>query len=382
MDGPPGMRETCLALLLQNVISSGIEAIRDAVREAPSRRAGDAVKLIIQIPCYNEEETLPETLADLPDSVPGVDEIEVLVINDGSVDSTVQVAREHGVHHVLDLGHNRGLAYAWSAGLDAALRAGADVIVNTDGDNQYSGADIEKLVRPILRGECDIVIGCRPIEEIEHFSWLKKRLQRFGSWVVSKFAGACVSDATSGFRAYSREAAFMLNVASQYTYSVETIIRAARKGIRIVGVPIRVNRKLRESRLMSSMSHYMWRQAGTIFRVFTMVKPLRVFLLAASILLLGGLAGCARFLYFYFTTKGMGAGRGAGHIQSLLLSAALVIVAFVVGMIGLAADMISRNRELIEDSLYRLKKLEIEGGAAFPARDKEDSQRGAGADAQ
>jgi glycosyltransferase involved in cell wall biosynthesis len=320
--------------------------------------AADAVKLVIQIPCYNESETLARALADLPRELPGISDIETLVVNDGSEDDTVRVARQNGVDHIVDLPYNRGLAYAWLAGIEVALRAGADIVVNTDGDNQYYGPDVRLLVEPILRGQADVVIGARPIEDIEHFTWLKKRLQRLGSRVVARAAGASVPDAASGFRAYTRQAALMLSVGpAQYTHTVDTIIRAARKGMRVMSVPVRVNEKLRESRLIGSVLHYVWRQALTVLRVVTMVQPLKVFGLAAALFGAVGLAGCLRFLYFYFFTT-----RGQGHVQSLVLSAALLIVAFVIGMIGLAADMISANRQLIEDALYRLKRLEFANG--------------------
>jgi len=311
------------------------------------------LKLIIQVPCYNEAETLPSVVADLPRAIAGVDKIETLVINDGSTDGTERIARECGVDHVVNLPCNRGLAVAWAAGVEVALRAGADLIVNTDGDNQYSGADIPRLVEPILNGEAEFVIGSRPIESIPHFSWFRKRLQRIGSWVVSRFAGVSVPDAASGFRAYSREAAMLLNVISPYSHCMETLIRAARKGIRIKSVPINVNPKLRESRLMRSLPHYLYRQAVDIFRVFTMVAPLKVFAVASLLLFLPGLVGCIRYLYFFFNH------RGAGHVQSLLLSVMLIILSFMVGLVGLAADMISANHRLVEDILYRLKRQEM-----------------------
>ncbi|MFO8008992.1 MAG: glycosyltransferase family 2 protein [Candidatus Brocadiia bacterium] len=322
-----------------------------------------AVKLIVQIPCYNEQQCLPETLADLPEEIPGIDSVETLVVDDGSEDATVHIARRQGVDHVVALGRRRGLAGAWRAGIESALRAGADIIVNTDADNQYEGADVEALVRPILNGEADMVIGERPIGQVEHFSWLKKRLQRLGSWTVSRLAGVKVPDAASGFRAYSRDAAMRLNLNGSYSHCLETIIRAARSGIAIRSVPVRTNPRRRPSRLMKSTLHYLVRQSVDIVRAFTMVRPLRVFGLAALLLVLLGVAGCVRFLIFFFS------GGGAGHVQSVVLSAMLVIVGFVVGMIGLAADMISANRRLIEESLYRLKKLEMDGAAeAQPAR--------------
>ena len=317
------------------------------------------LKLIIQIPCYNEEHTLAAALGDLPDRIDGIDSIETLIINDGSEDRTIEVARRFGVDHVVDLGGNRGLAVAWSAGMEAALAQGADIIVNTDGDNQYVGRDVAKLVEPILRGEAQMVIGARPIEQIDHFSWLKKRLQRVGSWVVTKFAGVHVPDATSGFRAYSRDAALWLTLTSDFTHTVETIIRAARRGLAIRSVPIEVNAKSRDSRLIRSVPRYVLRQGIEILRVFTMVRPLKVFTLAALVPLLVGAGGCARFLWYYFNGEG-------GHVQSVVLSAMLIVVGFVVGMIGLAADMVAANRRLLEDSLYRLRKLEHDGLSTPP----------------
>ncbi len=273
------------------------------------------MKLIIQIPCYNEEETLPQTLNDLPDIVEGIDVVETLVIDDGSTDATVEVAREHGVDHIVSLQCNKGLATAWATGLDEALRRGADIIVNTDGDNQYCGHDIPKLVQPIVNGEAEMVIGARPIDNIGHFSWLKKRLQRLGSWVVSTCAGVEVEDAVSGFRAYHAGAARELNLISDYSHCTETLIRAARRGIKIANVPIRVNEKLRESRLMSSLPAYLASQGRDIFRIAVMLHPLKVFGLPAVPMILVGAGGCIRFLVNYYR------GSGAGHVQSLIFSA-------------------------------------------------------------
>ena len=313
------------------------------------------MKVIIQVPCYNEEPTLPQVLADLPRAMPGVDEIETLVISDGSSDATVRVARECGVNYVLDLPHNKGLAVAWAAGIEEALRQGADIIVNTDGDNQYAGADIPLLVLPLLNREADIVIGARPFDQIEHFSWLKKRLQRLGSWAVSILAGTPVPDAASGFRAYSAEAALRLCAGlPQYTHTADTIIRAAKRGLVVKSVPVRVNEKLRESRLMSNMLGYLWQQGLTVGRSVTMTHPLKVFGAAAGVCVLMGVGGCIRFLWLFYH------GHGAGHVQSLLLFSALITVGFVVGMIGLAADMIAANRRLIEEALYQLRKTQIE----------------------
>ncbi len=328
---------------------------------------GKPVRLVIQIPCYNEEECLPVTLSALPEHIPGVDVIETLVVDDGSTDDTVAVARASRVGHVVELPTHMGLAHAWSAGLEAALRAGADIIVNTDADNQYESADIAKLVRPILAGEADVVIGARPIDDTDHFSWLKKRLQRLGSWWISKYSGIAVPDAASGFRAYSRRAALALNTTGSYSHCIETIIRAARRGMAVRSVPVRTNEKLRESRLMQSTLHYLWRQSVDMFWVVTLLQPIRVFGLVALVLFLVGLGGFGRFLYFYLS------GDGSGHVQSLLLSAVLIIVAFVVGMIGLAANMISENRQLIEEALARLKNLEMASRPA-PVPDDEGDE--------
>ncbi len=312
------------------------------------------MKLIIQIPCYNEERTLPVTLSELPGSIPGVDRIETLVVDDGSEDGTVRVARACGVDHLVELNDNRGLASAWAAGMEHALKAGADIIVNTDADNQYRGEDVRKLVWPILEGRADMVIGERPIEQIPHFSWLKKRLQRLGSRVVSLLAGVDVPDAASGFRAYDREAAFAFNLDASYSHCMETIIRAAHQGIRITSVPIRTNEKLRESRLRRSIFHYVCRQGVDILHAFASVQPMKVFLLAALVFFLPGLAGFVRFLVYYFR------GSGGGHVQSLIFSAVLIIVASLVGLIGLTSHMISANRQLLEEILCRLRRLEVE----------------------
>lgn len=310
------------------------------------------MKLIIQIPCYNEEETLPIALNDLPRKIEGIDVIEYLIINDGSQDKTVEVAKVHGVHHIVSFKNNKGLAAGFMAGLDACLRLGADIIVNTDADNQYYGADIEKLVRPILDGQAEVVIGERPIDNIEHFSWLKKKLQRLGSWTVRVASKTAIPDAPSGFRAYSREAAMKLNVVSEYTYTLETIIQAGRKNMAITSVPIRTNPELRKSRLFKSMTGYIKRSIFTIIRIFVMYKPLKFFvLLGAIVFSLGFLIGL-RFLYFYLQ------GQGNGHIQSLILSAVLLLIGFQTGVIGLQADIIASNRKILEDIQYRVRRLD------------------------
>lgn len=312
------------------------------------------MKLIIQIPCYNEEETLHIALNDLPKQIDGIDEIEYLIINDGSKDNTVEVARKWGVHHIVHFKRNKGLARGFMAGLDACLRNGADIIVNTDADNQYNGEDIEKLVRPILEGRTDIVIGERPILETEHFSPLKKKLQRFGSWVVRKASNSDIPDAPSGFRAYSRDAAMRLNVVNEYTYTLETIIQGGRNKIAMESVPIRTNPELRESRLFSSMFGYVKRSMVTIVRSFMMYKPLRFFgVMGGIIFALGTILGL-RFLVYYFM------GSGGGHIQSLILASTLLLIGFQTIIIGLQADNIASNRKLLEDIQYHVRKLDYE----------------------
>lgn len=310
------------------------------------------MKLIIQIPCYNEAETLEIALNDLPKKIDGIDEIEVLIINDGSKDNTVEVAKNWGVNYVVNFKRNKGLAKGFMAGIDAALRNGADIIVNTDADNQYAGEDIEKLVRPILDGKSDIVIGERPIMDTEHFSPLKKRLQKFGSWVVRKASNSDIPDAPSGFRAYSRNAAIQLNVANEYTYTLETIVQAGRNKIAQTSVPIRTNAELRPSRLFSSMFGYVKKSMLTILRAFMMYKPLRFFsLLGGIIFAVGGLIGL-RFLFFFFQ------GTGNGHIQSLILSSTLMMIGFQTFVIGLQGDMIAANRKILEDIQVRVRKMD------------------------
>lgn len=312
------------------------------------------MKLIIQIPCYNEAETLEIALNDLPKHIDGIDEIEYLIINDGSRDDTVEVAKRWGVHYVVDFKRNKGLAKGFMAGLDACLRNGADIIVNTDADNQYCGEDIEKIVRPILEGKTDIVIGARPIDETEHFSPLKKKLQHFGSWVVRKASNSDIPDAPSGFRAYSREAALRLNVTNEYTYTLETIVQAGREKIAMTSVPIRTNPELRPSRLFSSMFGYVKKSMLTIVRAFMMYKPLKFFsILGCVIFVIGALLGVRFLVYFAM-------GSGDGHIQSLILASTLLLIGFQTFVIGLLGDIISANRKLLEDVQYRVRKMEVE----------------------
>lgn len=312
------------------------------------------MKLLIQIPCYNEEETLPQTIADLPQKIEGIDEIEYLIINDGSTDKTVEVAMKCGVHHIVNQKRNKGLAYGFMSGIDACLRVGADIIVNTDADNQYCGEDIEKLVKPIIEGKSDIVIGERPIDETKHFSWKKKKFQHLGSWVVRMASDTKIPDAPSGFRAYSREAALRINVVNKYTYTLETIIQAGSNRMAITSVPIRTNPETRESRLFKSMWGYIKRSATVIIRSFMMYKPLKFFgILGSCIFLIGVIVGM-RFLYYYFT------GAGGGHIQSLILSAILILTGFQTVVIGLQADIIAANRKILEDVQMRVRCLDYE----------------------
>ena len=313
------------------------------------------MKLIIQIPCYNEAQTLEIALNDLPKQIDGIDEIEYLIINDGSQDNTVEVAKNWGVHYVVNFKTNKGLAKGFMAGLDACLRNGADIIVNTDADNQYCGEDIEKLVRPIINGESDIVIGERPIDNTEHFSPLKKRLQHFGSWVVRKASKTDIPDAPSGFRAYSREAAMRMNVINEYTYTLETIVQAGRNKMACTSVPIRTNGELRPSRLFSSMFGYVKKSMLTIVRAFMMYRPLYFFTIIGSILSFVGVAIGIRFIYFFIIDG------GRGHTQSLILASMMIILGVMTGIVGLQADIISGNRKLLEDIQYHVRKLDYDG---------------------
>ena len=314
------------------------------------------MKLIIQIPCYNEEETLELAYNDLPKHIDGIDTIEYLIINDGSKDNTVKRAKELGFHHIVSFKQNKGLAKGFMAGIDACLHLGADIIVNTDADNQYCGADIEKIVRPIIDQKADIVIGERPIDNTEHFSWKKKKFQHLGSWVVRVASGTDIPDAPSGFRAYSREAALRLNVVNEYTYTLETIIQAGNNKTAMTSVPIRTNPETRPSRLFSSMWRYMKRSSTVITRSFVMYKPLKFFMTIGLILIvLGGILG-VRFLIL------LGMGEGAGHVQSLILTAILLMMGFQTITLGLLGDTIASNRKLLEDVQYRVRKMECSSG--------------------
>ncbi len=312
------------------------------------------MKLIIQIPCLNEADTLEIALNDLPKQIVGIDEIEYLIIDDGCKDNTVEVAKNWGVHHVVSFAQNKGLAKGFMAGLDACLRNGADIIVNTDADNQYCADDIPKLIKPIMDGKADIVIGERPIDDTEHFSWIKKKLQHFGSWVVRKASNTNIPDAPSGFRAFSREAAMRINVINDYTYTLETIVQAGRNRIPITSVPVRTNPELRESRLFHSIWGYVKKSMLTIFRALMMYKPLYCFTIVAVVPSLIGILVGIRFLVFYFN------GGGGGHTQSLILACTLLIIGFVTFVIGMLADVISANRKILEDVQYHLKKQEYE----------------------
>lgn len=313
------------------------------------------MKLIIQIPCYNEAETLPETLQQLPTAIPGIDTLEVLVIDDGSSDGTADVARRHGVQHVLRLPYHMGLAAGFRQGLEACLERGADIIVNTDADNQYYAEDIRKLVHPILAGEAQLVIGDRGVSTLAHFSPWKRALQRLGSWVVSQAAGFPVPDATSGFRAISREMAMRTLVLSSYSYTLETIIQAGAHQIPVAFVPVRTNPKTRPSRLMRSTRHYLRQSVPTIIRAYAMYQPLRVFFLIGSVFILAGIVPAVRFLILRYILD-----QGSGNIQSLILSAVLLIVGIQIYLIGLLADLIAFNRKMLEDQNYRLKRIELQ----------------------
>lgn len=311
------------------------------------------MKLIVQIPCFNEESFLPVTIRDIPRIIPGIDKVEILIIDDGSTDRTVGVARDLGVDHIVRFNKNKGLAQAFTAGLDASIKAGADIIVNTDADNQYKGEDIPKLIKPILEENADIVVGDRQVQTATHFSKSKKLLQKLGSWVVRVFSETDIADTTSGFRAYSRDAALRLNIVSSFTYTLESIIQAGKKDMNIVQVKIGTNAKLRESRLFKSIPGYIRRSIVTIVRMYTMFQPLRLFFYIGSSFLAVGSVGVLRFLYFFFTEGGV------GHIQSIILSGVLIIIGFTLFMIALVGDIISYNRRLIEDTLYRVRKIEL-----------------------
>jgi glycosyltransferase involved in cell wall biosynthesis len=311
------------------------------------------MKLIVQIPCFNEDATLPEVVRDIPRHIPGVDQVEVLVVDDGSTDRTLDVARELGVDHVVRHTTNQGLARSFRTGLDAALMLGADIVVNTDGDNQYAGADIPRLIQPILDGSADIVVGDRETHRLAHFSPSKKRLQALGSWVVRTLSGTGVPDTVSGFRAISRDAALQLNIVSPFSYTIEMLIQAGNKRLAITTVPVATNPVARKSRLFRTTPHFISRSVATMVRVYAMYKPLSTFFYIGAALGMVGLVPILRFLYFYAM------GQGAGHVQSLVLGGALVVIGFMALLIGLVADLINFNRQLIEITLEKVRRLEL-----------------------
>ena len=310
------------------------------------------MKLIIQIPCYNEAETLEVALNDLPKHIDGIDEIEYLIINDGSRDNTVDVAKKWGVQNIVSFKQNQGLAKGFIAGLDGCLRCGADIIVNTDADDQYRGEDIEKIVRPILDGEADIVIGARPIDDTEHFSYVKKKLQHFGSWIVRKASSTTIPDAPSGFRAFSREAAMKLNVVNDYTYTLETIVQAGREKIPMTSVPIRTNAELRPSRLFKSIWGYVKKSMLTILRAYVMYKPLKAFSMICLPFIISGFGIGVRFLWF------MAHGTSSGHVQSLILGCTLIMMGFLIFVMGVMADTIAANRRILQNVQFHVKSME------------------------
>lgn len=323
------------------------------------------MKVIIQIPCFNEAETLPETLADLPRALLGVDTVEWLVVDDGSSDETSAVARAHGVHHVVRIPHNQGLAKAFTAGLQASIGLGADIIVNTDADNQYCGEDIEKIVSPVLAGDADMAIGARPIDGIEEFSSIKKLLQKVGSQVVRSLSGTDVADAPSGFRAMSRSVATRLNVFSEYTYTLETIIQAGQNGMKIVSVPVRVNGKTRPSRLVKSIFSYVKRSVVTMLRIFVVYRPMRFFLTLAGLAFGVGFLAGLRFLFYYL------GGEGGGHVQSVIFSVFMMGTGLLLAVVALLADLISVNRRLLEALQWRMSELERRAGSSGLSEDDE-----------
>lgn len=332
------------------------------------RRRSSGMKVIVQIPCFNEESTLPQTLADIPRQIDGVDRVEVLVIDDGSTDGTSDVARRHGADHVVRHARNQGLGRAFRTGLDASLRLGADIVVNTDADNQYAGSAIPALIRPILEGRAEIVVGDRRTDQVAHFSPGKKRLQRLGSLVVRELSGTSVPDAVSGFRALSRSAALRLNIVSTFSYTIEMLIQAGKERMAVSSVPVAVNPQTRESRLFRSVPQFLLQSLATMVRTYTMYKPLRVFTFLGLTLLVVGVLPVARFLFFYLQ------GQGNGHVQSLVLGGALVVVGFVSLLIGVVADLIAFNRTLLESLLEKVRRLESAQGV--PPSQGAPSQRG------
>lgn len=312
------------------------------------------MKLIIQIPCLNEAQNLSQTVQALPREIPGIEKLEYLVIDDGSTDNTSEIAKQVGVHHVITLPHHLGLATAFTIGLEEGLKLGADIIVNTDADNQYNAEDIPLLIEPILSGKADIVIGDRGVAKLKSFSPAKRVLQRFGSWTIGRASGLEIPDATSGFRAFTQAAALRTLVMNDYSYTLETLIQAGARRMVVENVPVRTNEQIRPSRLMRNIPDYLANSSTIILRAYTMYRPLRVFIGISLIFLLAGLIGSGRFLYFYII------GEGAGHVQSLILSAVLLIVGFQIFLIGLVADLIGFNRTVLEEILYRIRRQELD----------------------
>ena len=311
------------------------------------------MKLVIQIPCYNEEKALPVTLAALPKSIEGIDEIEIVIIDDGSKDNTVEVAKSFGVKHFVEMGHNSGLAKAFLAGIKKSLELGADIIVNTDADNQYSSDNIKDLIKPILDKDADIVIGTRPVSKIKHFSFMKKFLQKLGSWVMRVISSTSVEDAPSGFRAFSRNAALQINIFDNYTYTLETIIQAQAEDLKLVCVPVNVNPDLRKSKLVKNMFDYIKHSIFTMVRMFIIYRPFRFFMILAALFFLPGALLGLRFVWCYIN------GSGSGHIQSLILSAILIITSVQVGVIAILSELFSINRKILEDIQKRLKMQDL-----------------------
>jgi glycosyltransferase involved in cell wall biosynthesis len=328
------------------------ERIPNECTDGRPRAEETAMKLIIQIPCFNEEKTLPATLRNLPKNIPGIDRVEILVIDDGSEDRTADVARRKNVDHIVSFKRNQGLARAFSAGIDRCLELGADIIVNTDADNQYRGADIPRLVAPILAGEADLVIGDRQVENVPHFSRPKKILNRLGSAFIRLLSGTEVRDAVSGFRAYSREAAMRINTFTDFSHTIEHVIQLGQQKLKIVSLPIRTNGRLRRSRLFKSVPGFLSQQSATLVRTYATYRALKVFSWLGLVLILPGLYGFLRFFYYFFT------GTSGGHVQSLIFSTVSIIIGFFVAMFGIIADMISNNRKLIEKTLYYIRKME------------------------
>ena len=314
------------------------------------------MKLIVQIPCHNEADGLAATVAAVPRQIEGFDAVEILVINDGSTDATVEVARQSGVDHIVGFARRRGLANAFKEGLAESLRRGADVIVNTDGDNQYEGADIPKLVAPILAGEADVVIGDRNTATLDHFSPLKKLFQKLGSWAMRRLSGTNVADAPSGFRAYTRDAALRINVVSEFTYTLETLIQAGKRKMAVVDVPIRAHETPRSSRLAKNMGHYLARAGSAMARAYASYEPLKIFSVTGGLMLLVGVSLGARFLYFRYVRDIV----ATNMLQSLLLAAILTIVGFLLLAVAILADLLATNRRLLEETLYRVRKLELD----------------------